>query len=107
MILGLGSGTRSMNERWYGVEFDDPPAPRMREAAKLVRAAIAAQKGGGLRFDGRYYQIDIPQFARRSGAARGARADRVLLHDEALSLRARLTRLALGRRGDRRRVQAR
>jgi probable F420-dependent oxidoreductase len=69
MILGLGSGTRSMNERWYSVKFDGPPAPRMREAVKLVRAAFAAQKGGGLRFDGRYYQIDIPQFA-RPGAPR-------------------------------------
>jgi alkanesulfonate monooxygenase SsuD/methylene tetrahydromethanopterin reductase-like flavin-dependent oxidoreductase (luciferase family) len=64
MILGLGSGTRSMNERWYSVPFKDPPAPRMREAVSLVRAAIAAQKGGGLRFDGAYYKIDIPQYAR-------------------------------------------
>ncbi len=69
MILGLGSGTRSMNERWYSVKFDDPPAPRMREAVKLVRAAFAAQKGGGLTFDGRYYQSDIPQCA-RPGAPR-------------------------------------
>src|SRR5215831_18908457 len=69
MILGLGSGTRSMNERWYSIRFDDPPAPRMREAVALVRAAIAAQKGGGLRFAGRYYQIDIPQFS-RPGAPR-------------------------------------
>ena len=69
MILGLGSGTRSMNERWYSIRFDDPPAPRMREAVQLVRAAIAAQKGGGLRFAGRYYQVDIPQFA-RPGARR-------------------------------------
>lgn len=69
VILGLGSGTRSMNERWYSVPFDQPPAPRMREAVELVRAAIAAQKGGGLRFQGRYYSIDIPQFA-RTGAPR-------------------------------------
>jgi len=69
MILGLGSGTRSMNERWYSVPFKDPPAPRMREAVKLVRAAIAAQKGGGLRFDGKYYHIDIPQYS-RPGAPR-------------------------------------
>ncbi|HTO51829.1 MAG TPA: LLM class flavin-dependent oxidoreductase [Myxococcota bacterium] len=64
MILGLGSGTRSMNERWYSIKFDDPPAPRIREAVALVRAAIAAQKGGGLKFAGRYYQIDIPQYSR-------------------------------------------
>src|SRR4029077_21219128 len=64
MILGLGSGTRTMNERWYSIKFDDPPAPRMREAVALVRAAIAAQKGGALKFTGRYYQIDIPQYSR-------------------------------------------
>jgi probable F420-dependent oxidoreductase len=64
MILGLGSGTRAMNERWYGVRFDDPPAPRMREAVRLVRAAFAAQKGGGLHFESEHYKIDIPQFTR-------------------------------------------
>lgn len=69
VILGLGSGTRSMNERWYSVPFDAPPAPRMREAVDLVRRAIHAQKGGGLRFQGRFYDVDIPQYA-RPGAPR-------------------------------------
>jgi alkanesulfonate monooxygenase SsuD/methylene tetrahydromethanopterin reductase-like flavin-dependent oxidoreductase (luciferase family) len=69
VILGLGSGTRSMNEKWYSIPFEHPPAPRMREAVKLVRAAVAAQKGGGLRFDGQYYQVQIPMYA-RPGAAR-------------------------------------
>jgi probable F420-dependent oxidoreductase len=69
MILGLGSGTRSMNERWYSMPFDQPPAPRMREAIALIRAAIAAQKGGGLKFDGKYSHIDIPQYS-RPGAPR-------------------------------------
>jgi alkanesulfonate monooxygenase SsuD/methylene tetrahydromethanopterin reductase-like flavin-dependent oxidoreductase (luciferase family) len=69
VILGLGSGTRSMNEKWYSIRFDEPPAPRIKEAIALVRAAIAAQKGGGLRFSGKYYQIEIPQYA-RPGAAR-------------------------------------
>ena len=69
MILGLGSGTRSMNQKWYSVPFEHPPAPRMREAVAVIRAAFAAQKGGGLRYDGKYYQIQIPAFA-RAGAAR-------------------------------------
>ncbi len=69
VILGLGSGTRSMNEKWYSVPFDKPPAPRMREVVELIRAAFAAQKGGGLRFDGEHYQIQIPQYA-RPGAPR-------------------------------------
>lgn len=68
MILGLGSGTRGMNERWYSMSFEHPPAPRMREAIGLVRAAIAAAKGGGLRFEGKYYNIDIPQYSRPSPA---------------------------------------
>ena len=68
VILGLGSGTRSMNERWYSVPFSSP-APRMREAVILIRKAIEAQKGGGLRFEGKHYDITIPQYA-RPGAAR-------------------------------------
>ena len=68
MILGLGSGTRSMNERWYSVPFEHPPAPRMREAVALVRAAFAAAKGGGLRFEGEYYDVQIPMFARPDAA---------------------------------------
>jgi probable F420-dependent oxidoreductase len=69
VILGLGSGTRSMNEKWYSVPFDKPPAPRMREAVALIRQAIQAQSGGGLRFDGKHYSIHIPQFG-RPGAPR-------------------------------------
>jgi probable F420-dependent oxidoreductase len=69
VILGLGSGTRSMNVKWYSMPFDDPPAPRMREAIELIRAAVEAQKGGGLCYEGRYYQVNIPHYA-RPGAAR-------------------------------------
>lgn len=68
MILGLGSGTRSMNERWYSIPFQDPPAPRMREAVALIRAAFAAGKGGGLRFEGTYYDVQIPMYARPDAA---------------------------------------
>lgn len=69
MILGLGSGTRTMNEKWYSTPFDHPPAPRMREAVRLIRTIFAAKDGGGLCFDGKYYSVSIPQF-RRSGAVR-------------------------------------
>lgn len=64
MILGLGSGTRSMNERWYSIPFDRPPAPRMGEAVQLIRAAFRAQKGGGLRFEGDHYHVEIPAYVR-------------------------------------------
>lgn len=69
-ILGLGSGTKTMNEKWYSVPFDSPPVPRMREAIELINAYFDACKGGGLKYEGEHYHIDIPQFAR----ARPARA---------------------------------
>ena len=69
MILGLGSGTERMNKEWYSMPFDDPPAPRIKDAIGLVRAAIAAKDGGGLNYEGPYYQVKIPAF-QRSRAAR-------------------------------------
>ena len=69
MILGLGSGTRGMNERWYSMPFDVPPAPRMRDAIGLIRAVFAAKDGGGLNYESEHYQVNIPQF-QRHGAAR-------------------------------------
>ena len=44
MILGLGSGTKTMNENWYSMPFNDPPAPRIKDAIGLIRAAFAAQR---------------------------------------------------------------
>ncbi len=70
MILGLGSGTERMNREWYSMPFDDPPAPRMRDAIGLVRAAFAARNGGGLTYEGPYYQVKIPAYA-RPNAPRG------------------------------------
>lgn len=64
MILGLGTGTRSMNQNWYSMPFDDPPAGRVSDAIGLVRAAITGQGGGGLTYDGPYYQVKIPQYSR-------------------------------------------
>lgn len=70
MILGLGSGTKTMNENWYSMPFNDPPAPRIKDAIGLIRAAFAAaQSSGGLAYDGAYYKVKIPQFS-RPGTAR-------------------------------------
>lgn len=68
MILGLGSGTERMNRDWYSMPFDAPPAPRMRDAIGLIRAAFDAQGGGGLRYDGPHYQVNIPAFTRPRAA---------------------------------------
>ena len=68
MILGLGSATRRMNQDWFGVPFS-APAARMRELTLLLRAAFAAQKGGGLRWEGEYWNLHVPIYS-RPGAAR-------------------------------------
>jgi probable F420-dependent oxidoreductase len=68
MILGLGSGTRRMNEDWFGMPFS-APAARMEELVRLLRTAFAAQKGGGFRFEGEHWDLKAPIYA-RPGAAR-------------------------------------
>ena len=65
MILGLGTGTKTMNEKWYSMPFDDPPAPRVKDAIRLIRRAFTAGQGGGLDYEGDYYTIKIPQYQRR------------------------------------------
>lgn len=69
MVVGLGSGTRRMNEDWYDVRFAKP-ASRMRELAALLRAAFAASAGGGLTFEGDYWTIRVPMYARPHAARR-------------------------------------
>jgi probable F420-dependent oxidoreductase len=68
MILGLGSATRRMNEDWYGVPFS-APAARMTELVRLLRTAFAARQGGGFRFEGEFWNLNVPLYA-RPGAAR-------------------------------------
>jgi probable F420-dependent oxidoreductase len=67
MILGLGSATRRMNEDWYGVAFSRPAA-RTRELVSLLRAAFAAQQGGGFKFDGEFWKLNVPIFSRPNAA---------------------------------------
>lgn len=68
MVLGLGSATRRMNEEWYGVAADRPAA-RMRELVRLLHAVFDACPGGGLRFEGEFWRLQVPLFA-RPGAVR-------------------------------------
>jgi probable F420-dependent oxidoreductase len=64
MVLGLGSGTKSMNEGWYGQAFEPRSAAKMKECVALIRQIWAAHKGGGVRFEGEFYRINIPAFSR-------------------------------------------
>lgn len=57
--LGMGTGTRGMRTRRYGIEFD-APGPRFGEYVALMRAAWAAR--GELSFDGRYYRAAVSDF---------------------------------------------
>lgn len=63
MILGLGTGTKRMNESWYGVPFEHP-GPKAREAVELIRAAIRAHGEPRFSFSGRYYHIDVVPYGR-------------------------------------------
>ncbi len=64
LILGLGSGTRSMNEMWYGEKFEPRSALKMKECVALIRKIWASHAGGGMKFEGDYYQLNIPAYAR-------------------------------------------
>jgi probable F420-dependent oxidoreductase len=68
MVLGLGSATRRMNEDWYGVPFS-APAARMQELVQILRAAFLAQKGGGFRWEGAHWKLNVPIYS-RPGAPR-------------------------------------
>ena len=68
MIVGLGSATRRMNEDWYDVPFSKPAA-RMQELVELLRAAFRAQKGGGFRWEGEFWNLNVPIYG-RPGAPR-------------------------------------
>lgn len=64
MILGLGSGTKSMNEAWYGMPFEPRSAAKMKEAVNLIRLLFRNTRGGRVKFDGEFYRIRIPMFLR-------------------------------------------
>ena len=64
LIFGLGSGTRSMNEMWYGEKFEPRSARKMKEYVALIRKIWASHKGGGMKFEGDYYTLNIPAYAR-------------------------------------------
>jgi probable F420-dependent oxidoreductase len=68
MILGLGSGTKSMNEGWYGVPFESRSAAKMKECVALIRMLFGSAEGGRVKFDCEFYKIKIPMFFRPHAA---------------------------------------
>lgn len=64
MILGLGSGTKSMNEAWYSMPFEPRSAAKMKECVALIRLLFASAKGARVKFDGEFYKIRIPMYVR-------------------------------------------
>ncbi len=63
VILGLGTGTKRMQESWYGLQFE-APAPKAAEVVRLLRALWEAPPNRPFRFDGRFYKIAIDLFGR-------------------------------------------
>ena len=62
--LGLAPGFRTINEKWYGVPHGCP-APHMKECIQVTRAVIEeASQGTPVRFEGKYYDIDIEGWSR-------------------------------------------
>jgi probable F420-dependent oxidoreductase len=62
MLLGLGSGTKRMNEDWYGMPFEHP-APKAAELCELLRH-LWSRPDGPIDFPGRFYQIKVPNYSR-------------------------------------------
>ncbi|WP_374210589.1 LLM class flavin-dependent oxidoreductase [Dermatobacter hominis] len=56
-FLGLGAGTRRMNEDWFAVPADRPLA-RMADMVGAVRAYLRAPNRRPVRHDGEFYPID-------------------------------------------------
>ena len=122
VILGLGTGTKRMQESWYGLTFESP-APKAAEVVRLLRALWSAPVGRPFKFDGRFYNIAIDLFGRpgrvreripvyMAGVNRtmvrtaAAVADGLVGHPLVLAALPRRSRAA-GRRGRARRERAR
>lgn len=63
VILGLGTGTKRMQEAWYGLTFEKPAA-KAAEVVRLLRALWDAPAGQPFRFQGRFYRIGIDLYDR-------------------------------------------
>ncbi len=96
VFCGLGSGTRRMNEDWFGMPASRP-LQRMTETVGALRAFLTAENGQRIRYDGELWRIDarvaapvlgsidvpivLGAFNRGMLAVAGSVADGILGHD--------------------------
>lgn len=57
LVLGLGTGTRTMQRDWHGVDGASP-APRMEELVPLLRR-IWTMDGSGVQHEGRFHRMAL------------------------------------------------
>lgn len=57
LILGLGTGTRRMQQDWHGLDGEHP-APRMEELVPLLRRLLRLHEGP-IAHDGRFYRLHV------------------------------------------------
>src|SRR5947209_5144261 len=57
LVLGLGTGTRRMQQDWHGLDGEHP-ASRMEELVPLVRALLRLHEGP-VDHDGRFYRLHV------------------------------------------------
>ena len=57
LILGLGTGTRRMQQDWHGLDGEHP-ASRMEELVPLVRRVLRLHEGP-IEHDGRFYRLRV------------------------------------------------
>lgn len=57
VFLGLGAGTRRMNQDWFGVDSSHPAA-RMGELIEVIRMYLQAENGETISYRGDYYAIN-------------------------------------------------
>ncbi len=63
VILGLGTGTKRMQESWYGLTFEGP-APKSAEVIRILRALWETDGMKRFKYDGRFYKLAIDFFGR-------------------------------------------
>jgi alkanesulfonate monooxygenase SsuD/methylene tetrahydromethanopterin reductase-like flavin-dependent oxidoreductase (luciferase family) len=63
VVLGLGAGTRRMQEAWYGLKYE-APAKKAAEVIRLLRELWKAPSNRPFSFPGEFYPIAIDLFGR-------------------------------------------